>query len=336
MSRTWLWLQIIIGWLPVWGLFALLVVTAHGIPWPEAAVIGGRMVLAGVPISPLVSMVVRRLPWPQPMQLRFVVSHLAAAAGYAFCWFVTNSLIESLLRWQPVLVIGYALGPFLIMGVWLYVMQAGIGYASAATSRAGRAEAAAAEAQLAALRGQLNPHFLFNALHTVAQLAPMAPERAARAAEDVAGLLRTSLGAHRDLVTLADEWAFVRRYLDIERIRFGDRLRVEADVSHEVQGCEVPAFALQTLVENAVRHGAGPRVEPTTLTIRASRDGRELVLAVMDDGAGTTTAQLASSTGTGLRRLRQRLDVLHGAAATLEVLPLDRGVQATLRLPVHP
>ncbi|MBL8959538.1 MAG: histidine kinase [Gemmatimonadetes bacterium] len=336
MSRTWIWLQIIIGWLPVWGLFALLVVTAHDLPWPEAALIGGRMVLAGVPISPLVSYTVRRLPWPQPMQVRFVAWHLVAASGYAACWFVTNSLIESLVRWQPVLVIGYALGPFLVMGVWLYVMQAGIGYASAATSRAGRAEAAAAEAQLAALRGQLNPHFLFNALHTVAQLAPMAPERAARAAEDVAGLLRTSLGAHRDQVPLADEWAFVRRYLDIERIRFGDRLRVEADVPPEVQDCEVPAFALQTLVENAVRHGAGPRVEPTTLTIRASRDGGALVIEVRDDGAGTTTAQLASAAGTGLRRLRQRLDVLHGAAATLDVRPLDRGVHATLRLPVHP
>ena len=335
MSRTWLWLQIIIGWLPVWGMFALLVVTAHGLPWPEAAVIGGRMVLAGVPISPLVSMVVRRLPWPQPMQWRFVLWHLTAAAGYAFCWFVTNSLIESLVRWQPVLVIGYALGPFLIMGVWLYVMQAGIGYASAATSRAGRAEAAAAQAQLAALRGQLNPHFLFNALHTVAQLAPMAPERAARAAEDVAGLLRTSLGEHRDQVTLAEEWGFVSRYLEIERIRFGDRLRVVSELSPEALACELPAFALQTLVENAVRHGAGPQVEPTTLTIRATVDRGVLAIDVTDDGAGTTRDRLDAATGTGLRRLRQRLEVLYGSVAALQVTPGNRGVHATLRLPTR-
>jgi Histidine kinase len=333
MSRTWLWLQIVIGWLPVWGLFALMVVTAHDLPWPDAALIGGRMVLAGVPLSPLVSVVLRRLPWPHPMRVRFIGLHLLAAAGYATCWFLTNSIIESLIRWQPVLVIGYALGPFLILGVWLYVMQAGIGYASAATTRAGRAEAAAAQAQLATLRGQLNPHFLFNALHTVAQLAPMAPERAARAAEDVAGLLRTSLGEHRDQVTLAEEWAFVSRYLDIERIRFGDRLQVVSDLPVDAMTCEVPAFALQTLVENAVRHGAGPRVEPTTLTVRTSLDRDILCVEVIDDGAGSTPDRLEAATGTGLRRLRQRLSVLYGSAATLVVRPLDRGVHAILRLP---
>lgn len=333
MSRTWLWLQIVIGWLPVWGLFALLVVTAHGLPWPDAALIGGRMVLAGVPLSPLVTLVVRRLPWPHPVTARFVLAHVGAAAAYAACWFVANSLVESVVRRTPVLVIGYALGPFLIMGVWLYVMQVGIRYASEATTRAGRAEAAAAQAQLAALRGQLNPHFLFNALHTVAQLAPVSPDRAAQAAEDVAGLLRTSLGERRDLVTLADEWAFVSRYLEIERIRFGERLRVEGELPAPLLACEVPSFALQTLVENAVRHGASPRVEPTVVTIRASRSGATLVLEVIDDGAGTTEDRLVAPGGTGLRRLRQRLEALYGASASLSIAPRPQGVHATLRLP---
>lgn len=334
MSRTWLWLQIVIGWLPVWGLFALLVVTAHGIAWPEAAVIGGRMVLAGVPLTPLVTAVVRRLPWPQRLQVRFVAMHLLAASVYALCWFATNSIVESLWRGRLVLVIGYALVPFLVMGVWLYVMQAGIRYASEATNRAGRAEAAAAQAQLDALRGQLNPHFLFNALHTVAQLAPVSPDRAARAAEDVAGLLRTSLGEQRDLVTLAEEWAFVSRYLEIERIRFGERLRVEMELPASLLSGELPSFALQTLVENAVRHGAGPRVEPTSVTIRASRSGATLVLEVIDDGAGSTADRLVAQGGTGLRRLRQRLDALYGATASLSVEPRPQGVHATLRLPV--
>jgi LytS/YehU family sensor histidine kinase len=231
------------------------------------------------------------------------------------------------------LVVGYTVTSFLVLGVWLYVMQVGIRYALEATMRASRAEAAAAQAQLAALRGQLNPHFLFNALHTVVQLAPTEPARATRAAEDLASLLRTSLGDRADVVPLADEWAFVQRYLQLEGLRFGERLRVQADLAPATLGCGVPSFAVQTLVENAVRHGAAPRVAPTTITLRARvADGR-LVIEVEDDGAGSSAAQLESSTGTGLRRLRERLVALFGPSADLVVQPRPQGVIARLELP---
>ena len=111
-----------------------------------------------------------------------------------------------------------------------------------------RAEAVATSTQLAALRAQLHPHFLFNALHTVVQLIPVEPAKAAEAAEMVAGLLRTSIGEERDEVPLDDEWRFVSRYLAIEQIRFGDRLRIRSEIPPDVLDEHVPSFALQTLV----------------------------------------------------------------------------------------
>jgi len=219
------------------------------------------------------------------------------------------------------------------MGVWLYVMVAGVSYATSATERAARAEANAVRSQLAALRAQLHPHFLFNALHAVVQLIPREPARAQEAAEQVASLLRTAMEEDRDLVPLAEEWAFVQRYLDLERIRFGDRLVVHADVASAGDAL-LPSFALQTLVENAVRHGAAPRIEATRVELSARLEKGSLLLTVRDDGAGATAEQIASGNGSGLQRLRERLGVLFGTTAGLELSSsVGEGFSAVLRIP---
>jgi LytS/YehU family sensor histidine kinase len=124
-----------------------------------------------------------------------------------------------------------------------------VSYATSATERAARAEAEASRAQLSALRSQLNPHFLFNALHTIVQLIPREPARAAQAAEQLGGLLRDTLEEDRDVVALAEERAFVERYLAVQRLRFGDRLSVRIDVSPEADQSLVPSFALLTAAE---------------------------------------------------------------------------------------
>lgn len=335
MSRAWVWLQLIIGWLPVGVLFALLILTAHpNVSISGAVLISLRMMVAGAVLGFPVHRLTRRLPWPHPMRPSFVAMHLGAAAVYALAFVATNSLIESIARRHAVIVVGVGVGSFLVLGVWLYVMIAGIAYASDATARAARAEALAARAQLAALRAQLNPHFLFNALHTVVQLIPSEPARAAEAAELVAGLLRTTLEEDRDLVSLGEELAFVRRYLAVEHIRFGDRLIVEEQVDPRALDAMVPAFAVQTFVENAVRHGAAPRVEATRITIGARVNGGDLKVTVVDTGDGATQATLARG-GTGLRRLRERLGVLYGVRARLDVSAAGRpGYEATLTLPL--
>jgi signal transduction histidine kinase len=338
MPRAWiLWLQLIIGWLPIWALFTTLLVAAHPVPILDGSLIALRMMLAAAVLGLLVHRLTDRLPWPQPVRPAFIGVHLLAAGAYAVGWLLLNGLIESVLRGQIVLVTGPGPVPFLVLGVWLYVMIAGVTYATRATERAARAEASAARSQLAALRAQLNPHFLFNALHTVVQLIPREPVRAAMAAEKVAGLLRTTLEEDRDLVTLGEEWEFVRRYLDIESIRFGDRLRVTSDLSDEARDALVPAFSVQTLIENAVRHGAAPQVQATVITVTGRAADGMVIITVHDTGAGATDEAIQRPGGTGIRKLRERLAALYGRKARLDLdTRPGSGFTASLSIPRQP
>jgi signal transduction histidine kinase len=320
-SRRWLWVQLLIGWLPAWALFALLMAMTHGTPLLQTAGYAARMVAVAALLGLLVMRGVDRWPWPHPMRLRFIVLHAFAAAAYATAWVVGNSLVESLLRWQVVLVLGPGVTAFAVTGVWLYVMVAGVCYAQRAAQRVAAAQALAARSRLAALRAQLHPHFLFNALHTVVQLIPLQPAQAQAAAEQLADLLRATLDDDADIVPLQREWSLVQRYLAIEQLRLGARLQLSHDISADALAAELPSFSLQTLVENALQHAVAPRVEPTRVAIVASVSGDELVLTVQDDGGGAPATQLARSGG-GLWRLRERLLGLYGARAKLELRPV--------------
>ncbi len=319
--RTWVWLQLILGWLPVWALYTLMVSPANPI---HGATPAGHAVLSGfiaVGIAALLGLVVQRfterVPWPHSFRPGFLAVHLGAAAVYSALWVTLKFGAELLIHPQSAMSFHFLLLPNLVLGIWLYVMVAGISYAAQASQRAALAEASAARSQLAALRGQLNPHFLFNALHTVVHLIPKDPGGAARAAEQIAGLLRTTLEEDRDMVTLDEERAFVERYLELERIRFGDRLRVSIRTSEDAGAALLPSYALQTLVENAVRHGAAPRIEPTEIVVEGRVDGGTLTLTVRDTGEGIALSSTSTKGGTGLQRLRERLAALYGRDARL-------------------
>jgi Histidine kinase len=337
MPRIWVWLQLIIGWLPVWALYSTLLFFAHpGTPAASAIFAGLRAIAMAALLGLVVHRLTERYRWPIPMRATFAAGHLVAAVAFSACWLFLTSVVE----------IGFIVGhggqlalatrapliPFLVLGIWMYTMVAGISYSMLAAQRAAHAESLAATSQLAALRAQLNPHFLFNALHTVVQLIPHEPAQATQAAERLAGLLRTSLEEERDLIPLAEEWSFVQRYLELEQVRFGDRLQTEVHMTDEALEALVPSFALQTLVENAVRHGAAPRVEPTTVRIQASVADDVLTIDVQDDGAGRDPAPPGG--GTGLSRLRDRLGVLFGERATLVVqATVGRGFRSTVTAP---
>lgn len=307
-------------------------------PWTssptEFAALVARWVF-GLAVAYLAYRFVRRLPWPRPFRFRFLLIHLAAAPMSGLAWLVLTSAAVALITGRPFIANARDTPvDFLAIGSMVYVVIAGVTYLDDATARAARAETAVAQTQLAALRAQLQPHFMFNALHTVVQLIPLNPGRAVEAAELVAALLRTALDEERDVVALADEWAFVSRYLELEGIRFGDRLRVSASVDPEFLDARVPTFALQTLVENAVQHGAAPRVAPTDIVITATGTRSDLALSVRNTGDVVPAHRANGGTGTGLRRLRERLEVLHGGAARLTYGPLpEGGFEAVLVLP---
>jgi len=334
MARGWVWLQLSIAWLPMWALFAAIIVIVHGNSLADAAIGSLRMVGPGAALGILVYKFASRLPWPHPFRLAFVAMHLLAAVLYAASWYVLICVIDSLVLRRLVLQIGPGNAVFFLTGIWLYIVVAVVAYANLAAQRTAKIETQAARMQLDALRAQLHPHFLFNALHTVVQLIPTDPRAAARAAEQLAGVLRTAIEEQRDLIPLAAELAFVERYLAIEHIRFGERLHVQIEVDTASRQALVPSFALQTLVENAVRHGATPRVEPTQIRIAATLGERVLALKVTDTGAGADVHAIETGSGTGLRRLRERMRWLYGERARLDLISdAGSGFAATLTVP---
>ncbi|HYG67665.1 MAG TPA: histidine kinase, partial [Anaeromyxobacteraceae bacterium] len=191
--------------------------------------------------------------------------------------------------------------------------------------RAAALERQLVEARLRALEGQLRPHFLFNALHTVASLVRAGVNReAVRVIAQLGDLLRSVLreGGGQE-VPLRDELAFAERYLAIERARFGDRLATAIDVSADLLDALVPRFVLQPLVENAVRHGIEPHPGAGRVELRAARDGAILRVEVRDTGAGPGAAD--GGPGLGLANTRARLDALFGTAAALTLAPAEGG-----------
>jgi two-component system LytT family sensor kinase len=134
-------------------------------------------------------------------------------------------------------------------------------------------------------------------------------------------------------VTVGAELAFVAKYLDIERLRFGDRLRVTTNAGDGTNDAQLPAFAIQTLVENAVRHAVTPRVEATDVAIETSIVRSGLQVVVRDSGGGAVSVD---TNGTGLKRLRERIQVLYQGQASLEVQSDGRGVVATMTIPQSP
>lgn len=193
-----------------------------------------------------------------------------------------------------------------------------------------------ADAEMAALRAQINPHFLFNALNTVAALIRDRPEEAEETVEHLAGLFRDVLTASgQTLVPLRDELRLAERYLQVEKARFQDALTVDVSVDPSLLDVQVPAFAVQTLVENAVKHGIERKRGGGHVTVHARRAADRddtLEVTVSDTGAGLPAD--GATFGVGLSNVRDRLQLLYGDDAVLAVRALDPGARATLHLPI--
>lgn len=196
-----------------------------------------------------------------------------------------------------------------------------------------RAQAEAADARLAALQAQMNPHFLFNALNTIASLVRTDARAAEATTENLAAILRRTLDRSRStLSTVEDEADYLRAYLSIEQERYGDRLSVEWQIDPAALLLRIPPMTLQPLAENALRHGIGGRLEGGRIRIAARRMDGVLRLEVEDDGAGFVRG---AREGTGLGNLRARLATLYGDRASLDIEPLPRGTLATVHLPAE-
>ncbi len=205
-------------------------------------------------------------------------------------------------------------------------------HAERQVAAAERAHTEAAEAQLTALQAQMNPHFLFNALNTVASLVRTDARAAERTVENLSDVLRRTLDRSRvPMSTVRDEVDFLRAYLAIEQERWGDRLHVDWHVDPAALSAQLPPMTLQPLVENALKHGLGNRLEGGELRIEATRANGRLRLCVSDNGAGFAPG---FAERTGLGNLRARLATLYGAESALRIDPNGVGTTVVVEIPV--
>ncbi len=192
-----------------------------------------------------------------------------------------------------------------------------------------------ARSELQALKLQLQPHFLFNTLNAITALVHRAPHQAEQMVSGLSELLRVSLGsAGEQEVTLARELEVLQHYVDIQQVRFGDRLVVSVLAAPEIHQAMVPNLILQPLVENALKHGLASRVEGGHVKVEARRDGVWLVLGVTDDGVGEAPGTTRRE-GVGLSNTRARLEQLYGEHQRMEVVGDAAGFRVTISVPFH-
>jgi signal transduction histidine kinase len=217
--------------------------------------------------------------------------------------------------------------------LFLYLMLVGVGHALVYARRYRERDEQLARAELRSLQMQLHPHFLFNTLNTVNALVRTDPDAAERMIARLSVLLRHALdGVGVQEVPLEEELRVLRSYLEIEQVRFEDRLRVEWRIAPETYQARVPHLLLQPLVENAIRHGITPSAAEGTVQIVAERRDGSLHLAVRDDGVGMRAP--AAPEGVGLANTRTRLRQLYGARQSMEVRGGPHGgVHVEMRLP---
>ena len=195
------------------------------------------------------------------------------------------------------------------------------------------------EARLDALQRQINPHFLFNTLNSIASLVRTKPEMAREMTVKLANILRALLKDHDSFVPLADELKFTDDYLDIEVVRFGtEKLRVEKEIDPETLHVMVPSILLQPLIENSIKHGLEPRINGGTITLRSRLQGGRVLIEVADDGVGITAgpanALRRTGAGIGMKNVRERLEVLYGTQARFTVVSNPgRGTLVAIEIP---
>jgi two-component system, LytTR family, sensor kinase len=311
-------------------------------------------------LTPAVFAVSKRLPLVRPQLARRAILHLVISLLFCVVWATCGKLFQlalSLLFDPKAVGAAWRAGQFyrqvgldwlswifitLPFGVAVYLCVVGIEHAVRYFVEArerdvqlARLSEQLAGARFAALQAQVNPHFLFNTLNTIAVFVRDGDRNAAvHIIEQLSEVLRTTLSSHRaNEVPLGEELELVRQYVAIEEARFSDRLRPEFEIDESLLAAAVPSFALQHLVENAIRHGIARHPDAGRLLIIARRAGAMLELSVVDDGEGIDEMAVIPA-GHGLENTRERLRALFGERASLELARgADGGTIATLRAP---
>jgi two-component system, LytTR family, sensor histidine kinase AlgZ len=334
----------LLAWTPLVGLLAYVVWATGGMSWPEALAVlaPACLVYAFACLSPWYLSKAMPLRISRAANLAFTWTAAALAGSLVFLGcvrlaasflaeFTSFSGVERRLAPHQPLLFG--------MGVLLYLLSAGLNYAAVAVEQSHQAErramesrALAREAELQALRMQINPHFLFNSLHSIAALITVDAARAREMCVRLSDFLRAGLAlSDRENIPLHEELALARRYLEVEQVRFGERLRVEESIEEWCQDCAVPALLLQPLVENAVKHGIAGLVGGGAIRLTATRAGGGV--SILLENAFDPEMPPPRKSGMGLAHVRRRLQLRYGDNAAFDAGGRDGVYRVLLRLP---
>jgi len=343
------WLVYSAAWLPYLASYLSLFLTHYDLTFVEAIKESIVNVLPAALLGIGVVVFSKRVRWSTNRRYGFLAAHLVLAFLYVLLWMNALPFLDAVGQlvqsgtWNFNRE-GFHQGSF-FSGLLLYVTIAGVVYAVQTTERlrAEEARATLAEnlrtrAELEALRAQLDPHFLFNTLHSLMALVRHDPSAAEDALERLASLLRHTLMTMKDAedVALSEEIDFIENYLALEHLRLGDRLKIEKVIQPESVDCYLPPFTLQPLIENSIKHGIASRPQGGLLRITTERRNGTLLLEVLDDGPGADLHDVEISNGIGIRTVRQRLVTRYGARARFHLQSHPgKGFAVQMEIPVN-
>jgi two-component system sensor histidine kinase AlgZ len=329
--RTLLYL---LAWIPLLALLAYVTSATAPMPIPNAAAVlaPASAIYAFICLSPWY--VCRVLPLRPSTAVNLALMFGAAASAASLILMgAARGTAYFFNRPAPPLPILFG------MGALLYLLSVGLHYAAIAAEasreaerRAVEARALAREAELQSLRSQLNPHFLFNSLHSISALATQDGARAREMCIRLSDFLRSSLGlGARESILLREELALARSYLEVEQVRFGERLKVEAEIEDACESCCVPALLLQPLVENAVKHGIAGMLEGGAIRLEARKRGDDVAITL--ENPFDPDAPPRRDLGLGLAHVRRRLQVRYGDSAAFDAGAEGDLYRVVLRFP---
>ncbi|HEV2445730.1 MAG TPA: histidine kinase [Candidatus Sulfopaludibacter sp.] len=334
----------LLAWTPLVGLLGYVVWASGGISWPEAlgVLAPACLVYAFTCLSPWY--LCRAMPLRLTRAFNLAATWAVCAVAGSLVFVVSARLAASFVgEFGPLAGVERHLTPhqplLFGMGVLLYLCSAGLNYAAVAAEQSHQAErravesrALAREAELQALRMQINPHFLFNSLHSIAALTSVDGGRAREMCVRLADFLRAGLAlGERERIPLREELALARGYLEVEQVRFGERLRVEESIEAACEECAVPALLLQPLVENAVKHGIAGLLEGGAIRLTAQRTPRGVEILLENEFDPEMPPPRKS--GLGLAHVRRRLELRYGDEASFDAAGQGGVYRVLLRLP---
>lgn len=333
----------LLAWSPLALLLAYLMVMMGGLGWLESATLSLPLALFYALICLAPWYMCLSLPLGSAQTAKIVGKHLAAAVVAGLIWIVLAKGLALALghyffarlngRLSPQLPLLFGIGVLLyLLSVALHYVLFSMESSKEAETREQEALTLARESELKALKAQINPHFLFNSLNSISALATVDGQRARDMCIKLSDFLRTTLRlGEKQRITLADELALAKAYLEVEQVRFGTRLRVELDTDADCNHCVVPSLLLQPLVENAVKHGIAGLVDGGTIRLEAHCIEGLLRLKICNEFDADSPA--ASRHGLGLRNVRDRLRAVYENQARVDTSSTSDHFVVELELP---